>query len=50
MRYEGAINSMMRRMRETRSEEMRLHYQKFLLQPAMLGLRGTAGAGRRPSG
>jgi excinuclease ABC subunit A len=30
MRYEGAINSMMRRMRETRSEEMRLHYQKFL--------------------
>ncbi len=30
MRYEGAINSMMRRMRETRSEEMRTHYQKFL--------------------
>jgi excinuclease ABC subunit A len=30
MRYEGAINSMMRRMRETRSEEMRQHYQKFL--------------------
>jgi excinuclease ABC subunit A len=30
MRYEGAINSMMRRMRETRSEDMRQHYQKFL--------------------
>ncbi len=30
MRYEGAINSMMRRMRETRSEEMRQHYQKYL--------------------
>jgi excinuclease ABC subunit A len=30
MRYEGAINSMMRRMRETHSEEMRTHYQKFL--------------------
>src|SRR5688572_16626003 len=30
MRYEGAINSMMRRMRETQSEEMRQHYQKFL--------------------
>ncbi len=30
MRYEGAINSMMRRMRETRSEEMRQHYQRFL--------------------
>jgi excinuclease ABC subunit A len=30
MRYEGAINSMMRRMRETHSEEMRLYYQKFL--------------------
>jgi excinuclease ABC subunit A len=30
MRYEGAINSMMRRMRETRSEEMRQYYQKFL--------------------
>jgi excinuclease ABC subunit A len=30
MKYEGAINSMMRRMRETRSEEMRTYYQKFL--------------------
>jgi excinuclease ABC subunit A len=30
MRYEGAINSMMRRMRETHSEEMRTYYQKFL--------------------
>jgi excinuclease ABC subunit A len=30
MRYEGAINSMMRRMRETRSEEMRQYYQRFL--------------------
>jgi excinuclease ABC subunit A len=30
MRYEGAINSMMRRMRETRSEDMRQYYQKFL--------------------
>jgi excinuclease ABC subunit A len=30
MRFEGAINSMMRRMRETRSEDMRQHYQRFL--------------------
>ena len=30
MRYEGAINSMLRRMRETKSEEMRQHYQKYL--------------------
>jgi excinuclease ABC subunit A len=30
MRYEGAINSMMRRMRETHSEEMRQYYQKYL--------------------
>ncbi len=30
MRYEGAINSMMRRMRETKSEEMRQYYQKYL--------------------
>ena len=30
MRYEGAINSMMRRMRETKSEDMRQYYQKFL--------------------
>ena len=27
MKYEGAINSMMRRMRETHSEEMRQHYR-----------------------
>jgi excinuclease ABC subunit A len=32
MRYEGAINSMMRRMRETQSEDMRQYYQKFLSQ------------------
>ncbi len=30
MKYEGAINSMMRRMRETKFEDMRQHYQKFL--------------------
>jgi excinuclease ABC subunit A len=30
MRFEGAINSMMRRMRETQSEDMRQYYQKFL--------------------
>jgi excinuclease ABC subunit A len=30
MRYEGAINSMMRRMRETKSEEMRQYYQRYL--------------------
>ena len=30
MRYEGAINQMMRRMRETQSEDMRQYYQKFL--------------------
>jgi excinuclease ABC subunit A len=30
IRYEGAINQMMRRMRETKSEEMRQHYQRFL--------------------
>jgi excinuclease ABC subunit A len=30
MRYEGAINSMMRRMRETKSEDMRQYYQRFL--------------------
>ncbi|HEX6737428.1 MAG TPA: excinuclease ABC subunit UvrA [Vicinamibacteria bacterium] len=32
MKYEGAINSMMRRMRETQSEDMRQYYQKFLSQ------------------
>jgi excinuclease ABC subunit A len=30
MKYEGAINSMMRRMRETKSEDMRRYYQRFL--------------------
>jgi excinuclease ABC subunit A len=30
MKYEGAINSMMRRMRETQSEDMRQYYQRFL--------------------
>ncbi|MBN2371287.1 MAG: excinuclease ABC subunit UvrA [Vicinamibacteria bacterium] len=30
MRYEGAINQLMRRMRETKSEEMRQYYQRFL--------------------
>ena len=30
MRYEGALNSMMRRMRETQSEDMRQYYQRFL--------------------
>jgi len=30
MRFEGAINSMMRRMRETQSEDMREYYQRFL--------------------
>src|SRR5512136_3000252 len=51
MRYEGAINSMMRRMRETKSEEMRQYYQKYLssrpcsacegrrIRPEALGVR-----------
>jgi len=30
MRYEGAIPSLMRRFRETQSEEMRQYYQRFL--------------------
>ena len=30
MRYEGAVNSLMRRMRETQSEDMRQYYQRFL--------------------
>jgi excinuclease ABC subunit A len=30
MKYEGAVNSMMRRMRETKSEDMRQYYQRFL--------------------
>ncbi|MGE0452330.1 MAG: excinuclease ABC subunit UvrA [Vicinamibacteria bacterium] len=29
-RYEGAINALMRRMRETQSEDMRQHYARFL--------------------
>ena len=40
MRYEGAINSMMRRMRETRSEDMRQHYQKFLSSRACSACEG----------
>jgi excinuclease ABC subunit A len=32
MKYEGAIPSLMRRMRETSSEDMRLYYQRFLSQ------------------
>jgi excinuclease ABC subunit A len=32
MRYEGALNSLMRRMRETQSEDMRQYYQRFLSQ------------------
>jgi excinuclease UvrABC ATPase subunit len=51
MRYEGALTSMMRRMRETQSEEMRQYYQRFLsnlpcsmcggkrVQPEALGVR-----------
>src|SRR5262249_9596670 len=30
LRYEGALNSMMRRMKETQSEDMRQYYQRFL--------------------
>src|SRR5436190_5788162 len=30
MRYEGAMNSMLRRMRDTQSEDMRQYYQRFL--------------------
>ena len=45
MRYEGVINSMLRRMRETKSEEMRQHYQKYLsTRPA----RPAAGGGSGP--
>jgi excinuclease ABC subunit A len=40
MRYEGAINSMMRRMRETRSEDMRQYYQKFLSNRPCSGCGG----------
>ncbi len=59
MRYEGAINSMMRRMRETKSEEMRQYYQKYLssrpcsacegrrIRPEALG-REDRRAGRSP--
>ena len=43
MRYEGALNSMMRRMRETQSEDMRAVLPELPLQPALLGLR-RAGA------
>jgi excinuclease ABC subunit A len=40
MRYEGAINSMMRRMRETQSEDMRQYYQKFLSNRPCSGCAG----------
>jgi excinuclease ABC subunit A len=30
MKFEGAMNSLMRRMRETQSEDMRTYYQRFL--------------------
>jgi excinuclease ABC subunit A len=40
MKYEGAMNSMMRRMRETQSEEMRLYYQRFLSQRPCSGCGG----------
>jgi excinuclease ABC subunit A len=40
MKYEGAINSMMRRMRETQSEDMRQYYQKFLSQRPCSGCEG----------
>jgi excinuclease ABC subunit A len=30
VRYEGALNSMMRRMKETQSEDMRQYYQRYL--------------------
>ncbi len=40
MKYEGAINSMMRRMRETHSEEMRTYYQKFLSNRPCSGCAG----------
>jgi excinuclease ABC subunit A len=30
MRFEGALNSLMRRLRETQSEDMRQYYQRFL--------------------
>ena len=50
MRYEGAINSMMRRMRETKSEDMRQYYQKFLSSRPCSALRrpprAARGAGR----
>jgi excinuclease ABC subunit A len=40
MRYEGAINSMMRRMRETQSEDMREYYQRFLSNRPCSGCGG----------
>ncbi len=40
MRYEGAINSMMRRMRETKSEDMRQYYQRFLSSRPCSGCGG----------
>ena len=40
MRYEGAINALMRRFRETQSEEMRQYYQKFLSNRPCSGCGG----------
>ena len=54
MKYEGAINSMMRRMRETQSEDMRQYYQKFLSNRPCSACGGPAhphrGAGRQDRG
>jgi excinuclease ABC subunit A len=40
MRYEGAVNSMMRRMRETQSDDMREYYQRFLSNRPCSGCGG----------
>ncbi|HET7745928.1 MAG TPA: excinuclease ABC subunit UvrA, partial [Vicinamibacteria bacterium] len=40
MKYEGALNSMMRRMKETQSEDMRLYYQRFLSQKPCSACQG----------
>ena len=48
MRYEGAINSMMRRMRETKSEDMRQYYQKFLSSRPCSVVRRAADPPRGP--
>jgi excinuclease ABC subunit A len=46
MRYEGAMNSMMRRMRETQSEDMRQYYQRFLSSRPCSACGGRASATR----